>query len=694
MFYSLTLYLICSGLLLFFDKQWDAFYQTSMLLHLVLGMVFVPLCFVFIFRHIKERVSLRFTSLLFIFSSFFAFASLAANFPVVTLLFLMILLVVSYRIYKTSFSEQDAYRKKLLVTGPVALFFLGLIIASGLLIFIGSAAYPGGRLLNVVHGYAGMIFTVLLLLHLALRKIQARKLQMPFVLAEKKTIRRTFSLTLKLFCVTFILALFYWMDTTSMPREEKSLQDVYGSEFFQLTNARTKDNKIQSASMIADSKSCGGFGCHKEIYEQWQSSAHRYGGTSPFFVKTAELMMREKGEQWKVLCAGCHTPAALLSGKGEDAMFQEGVSCLSCHFMTEASIHGNGSYVFSPPEKKYLYQNSGIPGWRGSLSCFLIRLKSSLHREQMAGKEKGINIRKEVLKFRPDLSKEKIGKAFFKTPEFCAPCHKVILPRAFNGVRDIPILEPGISWEAGPYGRLNSEKMFITCNDCHMPKLVKNYYGDMLKDHRFPGANTAVPYVTGDTDMLSFMTDWLEGKILLPDVHDKIPQGTILSLAINAVKNKAGMEIKIRTKNTGDGHVFPVGPLDLLRVWLDVNVRDENGKLVYHNIRKAQNGKANDSHDALHPYLGAKILNAKGNIIDHHRIWTTVAAKDKSVLMPGEEKLFTFIVPVNHPSQEFTVDARWLYKKIYDDFFHHITGRKDSAPVVELVHLKTNVVLK
>lgn len=694
MFFSLLLYLVCSGALLFFDKRWDAYFQITMLIHMFAGLVFVPLCFVFIFRHIKERVALRFMPMLFILSSFFAFATLAANFPPVTLVFLMILLVASYRIYKASFTEEDILRKKMLVTGPVALFFLGIIIATGLLIFIGSAAYPGGRFLNVVHGYAGVFFTVVLVFHLFLRRRQALLLRVPFILETSGHLRKAFSFTAYLCCATLILTLLYAADVSKTKLEGQDLFSVYGGKFYEITNARTPDNKTVPASVIADSKGCGGFGCHQEIYQQWKSSAHHYGGTSPFFVKTAERMMREKGKDWVTLCAGCHTPAALLTGSGTNEMFEEGVSCPACHFIREASVKGNASYVFALPEKKYLYQGTGIAGWRGSLSCFLVRLKSSLHRAQM-GRETGKDVQKEIKIFRPSLTEEEMGKAFYKTPEFCAPCHKVTLPKAFNGVRDIPVWEPGISWEAGPYGRVpENSRVFVTCNDCHMPQLVRNYYGDLIRDHRFPGANTALPFVFQDTDMLSFMQKWLSGKIHIKELEGKTPQNTVLQMDITTEKNKDGAAIiTVRTKNTGDGHVFPVGPLDLLRVWLEVEARNEHGKLVYTNVKK-QNGKTTDDMEQLNPYLGAKVLNKEGSIIDYHRIWTTVAAKDKHVLMPDEEQTFTFSLPRAVTSKTVRVQARWLYKKVYDDFFRHITGRADSAPVAEICNLKTNVVLK
>lgn len=694
MFFSLLAYLILSGLLLFFDKRWDAYFQITMLLHTTAGLVFIPLCFVFIFRHIKERVALRFMPLLFILSSFFAFATLAANFPPVTLVFLMILLVASYRIYKTSFSEEDPLRKKMLVTGPVALFFLGLIIASGLLIYIGSAAYPGGRFFNVVHGYAGVLFTALIVFHLFLRRRHARILHVPFIRETSGELRKAFSFTAFLFCAALALTLFYFADIRKTKHEGQSFAAVYGGTFYDITNARTPDNKTVPASAIADSKSCGSFGCHQEIFKQWKSSAHHYGGTSPFLVKTAELMMREKGKEWVVLCAGCHTPAALLTGIGTNEMFKEGVSCQGCHFISQASVKGNGSYVFSLPQIKYLYQNTGIKGWRGSLSCFLIHLKSSLHREQM-GHETGKDSQKEIKIFRASLTEEEMGKAFYKTPEFCAPCHKTTLTRAFNGVRDVPVWEPGISWETGPYGRvIEKSRTFITCNDCHMPQLVRNYYGDLIRDHRFPGANTALPHVFGDTKMVSFMTDWLSGKIKIKALENKIPQGPILKLSMSHEKKPDAMILHIQTKNTGDGHVFPVGPTDLLRVWLEVTVKDEKGKLVYSNIQKDKHGKMlSDDHDAIKPYLGGKILNKEGKLIDHHRIWTTVAAKDKNVLLPDEEKTFTFVVAPDAKTKTLNIEARWLYKKIYDDFFHYVTGRKDSAPVVEISRIEKNIVI-
>lgn len=99
-------------------------------------------------------------------------------------------------------------------------------------------------------------------------------------------------------------------------------------------------------------KSCGA--CHPDIYAEWQTSTHAHAWVDPQFQ--AEL---HKDPEVAWLCINCHTPLAaqqevLRTHTGDvrhpsevendafdEALQQEGITCLTCHWRPEgiASIH-------------------------------------------------------------------------------------------------------------------------------------------------------------------------------------------------------------------------------------------------------------------------------------------------------------------------------------------------------------------
>src|SRR5262245_129267 len=92
------------------------------------------------------------------------------------------------------------------------------------------------------------------------------------------------------------------------------------------------------------------------------------------------------------------------------------------------------------------------------------------------------------------------------TPQFCSACHKVHLDvpvnnyRWFRGFNEYdPWQQSGVSGEGARAFYYPPESK--TCKTCHMPLIESTDAGNVdgkVHSHRFPGANTAVPFVNGD----------------------------------------------------------------------------------------------------------------------------------------------------------------------------------------------------
>src|SRR5690606_8010179 len=115
---------------------------------------------------------------------------------------------------------------------------------------------------------------------------------------------------------------------------------------------------------------------------------------------------------------------------------------------------------------------------------------------------------------------------FHKSEDFCSTCHKVSLPGELTKYREWmrgqnhhdSYLLSGVSGH-GARSFYYPPVAEDNCNGCHMPELASNDLGakfsDKLgklavKDHLFLGANTALPFWTGDNVAIERTTKFLQ----------------------------------------------------------------------------------------------------------------------------------------------------------------------------------------
>ena len=95
--------------------------------------------------------------------------------------------------------------------------------------------------------------------------------------------------------------------------------------------------------------------------------------------------------------------------------------------------------------------------------------------------------------------------------EYCSTCHKVHLDVPVNDYRWIRGFNDYDNWQASGVSGQGARSFYYpeqpsTCVDCHMPLRAvgrsRPARDGMVHSHRFPGANTAVPFVNHDAEQL------------------------------------------------------------------------------------------------------------------------------------------------------------------------------------------------
>ena len=191
--------------------------------------------------------------------------------------------------------------------------------------------------------------------------------------------------------------------------------------------------------------------CHEEAYHQWRQALHSNSFRTPFYRTSVNILIRTKGIEFSRHCDSCHNPIAVLSGaltqdSHVDRSFdQDGLTCTTCHSIQRLqSTSGNGGYVMGVPAVMVDEKGNRIPG------------------EVPFG---------DILEH-PERHSQAVMQPFYRTPEFCAACHKANLPNPLNDYKFIRAFTVYDEWQNSKFSKRNPLTFysadFTTCQGCHM----------------------------------------------------------------------------------------------------------------------------------------------------------------------------------------------------------------------------------
>ena len=408
--------------------------------------------------------------------------------------------------------------------------------------------------------------------------------------------------------------------------------------------ATTETGGAYDARALAGSASCGTSGCHKQIYDEWSVSAHRYSAMDPAFQKVQAVMGEQNGPESTRYCGGCHDPISLFSGTKNIftkeltnlAGYKEGVSCVSCHAIRKTDVKGNAAYVMSQP-RRYIFELTEGSGATRAISDFLIRAYPQHHVETLQHK-------------------------LFKSPEFCAGCHKQFIDKEINRVGWVQLQNQFDNWRKSRWNHPGDPTKTIECRECHMPLADSDdpSSGDdrdynrtpddgKHRSHRFLGANQFIPTaleLPRAAEHVRLTERWLRGEIPVPEIAAKWRTGPAVPIQLVAPDTAAAgspVTLSVVITNNKVGHDFPTGPLDIIQAWVELTVTDQAGAVVYRSGQR-------DSTHFIAPgsfMFKAEPVDQYGNLIDRHNLWEMVGVRYRRSVFPGfsDQEQFTFVCP-------------------------------------------------
>jgi hypothetical protein len=437
----------------------------------------------------------------------------------------------------------------------------------------------------------------------------------------------------------------------------------YGAHPFRPSQTEVSHRGFVAEEDIGNSFSC--LNCHQEIGQQWIASMHQQAASDPAYVTNITLMVEKKGIAASRYCEGCHAPIALLSGQlsaggkhggisGTLANIQ-GISCMSCHgIQSLPHIKGVASYEFTPATR-YLFANSKIP------------LLQVLHDQ--------------LLKMDPSQHKRDLGNPILKDPKVCASCHTQFMDKDMNDWGWVKMQDEYGAWAASPFsqhqaGNFASES-YLRCQDCHMPLVSSNdpsaNASGMVRAHHFPGANTFLPLMRGDSKQFEATKAFLQANKIRLQIDPPHRKDTIQSLQFidESIRNSEEApyfyylgemaKIEVIISNSGVGHNFPGGTIDINEVWVEFRVSDSAGDIVYNSGEIDIDGEV----DPEAYFYRSMPVDRAGMLVWKHDLFNRVGEAFRRVIKAGESDIvkYQFVVP-SWARSPLTVSARVRYRKL------------------------------
>jgi tetratricopeptide (TPR) repeat protein len=439
-------------------------------------------------------------------------------------------------------------------------------------------------------------------------------------------------------------------------------------------NAETETGGLIQPGAFPSAEYCGR--CHKQAYTEWREASHSNSFRAPFYRTSVNILLRTKGTEFARHCDSCHNPIGVVSGAlAKDAHVSrtfdnDGLTCTTCHSITRLQpTYGNGGYVMGVPAVMVDENGKRIPG----------------------------EVPDAEIMAHPERHAQAVMRGIYRSPEFCAACHKANLPYTLNGYKWIRAFTTYDEWQNSKFSHQNPLNFYQgplrSCQDCHMMREAAQpgEYGakkGTFASHRWLAGNTGVPFYYGYQKQLQETVDFLKsGMYMNIDLFGLKLQNSDCAIAplgseafTLAPNQTVQMWVVIQNKNIG--HSFIPEVRDLYQAWVEFEVKDAAGREIYHSGFLNPDGTV----DARAHTFTNRPVDTNGEFVDNHKVWTIHSLAYDNTIQSGRSALVRYEFPIPAGAKgSLRVTARVNYRHYRQTYINNVLGPDHPAyPVVEL----------
>ena len=472
------------------------------------------------------------------------------------------------------------------------------------------------------------------------------------------------------------------------------------SPFFP-SSADTNVRDIIPADFFLTSEACGR--CHKDIYEEWNASAHHFSSfNNQWYRKSIEYMQDVVGTKPSKWCAGCHDHAVFFNGRFDRPIreqidtpeAQAGLGCTSCHSIVHVgSTMGQGDFVIEyPPLHDLAASENPLLQWlhdtatylapesapedvpeavphraeRRVLLCRATRCTSTSRSTSTAGCAGSTST---TTGRRPASPARERGRSTTRRPPrpaataTCRSSRPTIRRRA-------------TAWSA----RTASPAPTRRCRSSTATRSSSSVVQDFLRDGQVsvdvfgiarvaeapPPDLTQEARGTAEPRLSSTFAVGEESmRFGAAGISAGGPPAEVLApLDLQPVAVRRGesvrVEVVVRTRKVG--HFFPGGTVDAFDVWVELEAVDERGRVLLHSGAAADGGSGPVDPSA-HFYRSLQ-LDERGNPINKRNAWMTRSVAYVRLIPPGAADTIHYRLQVPEDAGDrITLRAKVNYRK-------------------------------
>ena len=208
-----------------------------------------------------------------------------------------------------------------------------------------------------------------------------------------------------------------------------------------------------------------------------------------------------------------------------------------------------------------------------------------------------------------------------------------------------------------------------------------------LASHRWPGANTAIPFLYGYADQMkvteAFLKDALAIDLFALRKIESGKERLIAPLDRQSFSLMAGETVtaEVVIQNRKIGHNLVPEQRDFYESWVEFIATDSAGREFFHSGFVKPDGFLDEN---AHTYTN-RLVSKDGKLLDLHQVWMTKIRAYDNTIPSGNSDLvrFKFRIPPN-ASGPVTLTAKVNYRRFRRVFTNFILGRSEDYPIVEM----------
>ncbi|HIH75440.1 MAG TPA: cytochrome c family protein [Methanosarcina sp.] len=378
--------------------------------------------------------------------------------------------------------------------------------------------------------------------------------------------------------------------------------------------------------------------CHGSSFGEWSGSMHSNADSDFFYQATLQEygIAAEAHGLSPEFCSRCHTPIGVVSaeippldGSHLSDVSKEGVQCDFCHSVSESEGIGNAPFVLKPGDIK----------WGNRADA-----ESSSHEIE--------------------------AHDLYNDSAYCGMCHNIYHP-----INNLTLGATYTEWEESPYAEEG-----VNCQACHMTPGIVGFEENPGKaassgpgrehvyTHYFVGANAFVTDIMGEgrheNRAIEYLQRAAELEVTAPD----------------SAEPGENVEVEVKITNVGAGHKIPTGVTEDREMWLELTVKDSEGRILYNSGALDSEGKIGPEATVYHTVFA----DSEGN--PTVKLWEAESILSDNRIGPKESVVenHSFVMPEN-ASSPISTRVIFHYRSAPQEHINELFGKGTyTVPVIDM----------